>query len=111
MRKQQKARLVAEKDGKGVGGRSTERQEDTPYPVTLEDVVVAIPSHLATEAQLKAGRSARLVLSSYFLHRKPAQFILSIHDKTQKVFLRHCLESRRKGFCLCPSCPIAGHYG
>ncbi len=42
------------------------KREDMPasqglHPVTLDDLVVAIPSHLATEAQLKAGRSNRMV--------------------------------------------------
>ena len=58
----------------GFAGQSSEagkifdpnqhREQQWPprrWPVTLKDVVVAIPNHKVTEPQLKAGRSARLV--------------------------------------------------
>lgn len=42
--------------------RQSEKQGSLQqWPVTLKDLVVAIPNHKITEPQLMAGRAARLV--------------------------------------------------
>lgn len=49
-----------------IGEQQLQESIKQQFPVSREDLVFAIPTHKATEAQLKAGRSNRMVLIFLF---------------------------------------------